>query len=265
MLPALDAPAPGARGQAVTLTVGTALGMALALVLGAGLQRVAGMGLGLVVAPSLTVLLGATLGVTVSNLAAVLTALLVWGAMRAHVDWARFVRIAPLVVLGSLVGAWVVGAASTAWLDVLVGGMVLLALAWTLRFAQRVQVHGTPAALVVGTVGGFMNTTSGVAAPAMAVYAVATDWDQRSFAATLQPIFLVANVTALVTKVGLGAVPADTIAWPVWLLVAVAVPVGVGAGAWASRRVSQGAARRAAVSIAVLGAVIALVRGLLAL
>ncbi len=267
MLATTSARAPPGPGAGVlTLTVGTALAIATALVLGALLQRVAGMGLGMVVAPSLTVLLGATLGVTVSNVAAVLTALLVWSAMHRDVDWGRFVRIAPLIVVGSLLGAWVVAVFSAAWLDVLVGATVLLALLWTLRWADRVQVRGTPAALLVGTAGGFMNTTSGVAAPALAVYAVATDWDQRSFAATLQPIFLVANLTALITKVSVGAIPPDGGApWQAWLLVVLGVLTGVGLGAVAARHVSARAARHTAITIATVGGVVALGRGLLAL
>lgn len=266
MLARAVAPSPAPGATVLTLTVGTGLAITTALVLGALLQRVAGMGLGMVVAPSLTIVLGATLGVTVSNVAAVLTALLVWGAMHAHVDWGRFVRIAPLVVVGSLAGAWVVDVFSAAWLDVLVGATVLLALLWTLRWADRVQVRGTPAALLVGTAGGFMNTTSGVAAPAMTVYAVATGWEQRSFAATLQPIFLVANLTALVTKVWVGAIPPDGGApWQAWLLVVLAVLAGVGLGGMAARHVSARTARHTAITIAMVGGAVALGRGLLTL
>ncbi|MCE0485312.1 sulfite exporter TauE/SafE family protein [Ornithinimicrobium sediminis] len=245
------------------MSVPVLLAMALALLVGSALQRIAGMGMGMVVAPSLTVLLGAATGVAASNVAAVLTALLILVVLRGDVDWGRFAGIAPLMVVGSVVGALVILVLDASWLDVLVGSTMLLALAWSMTVGPRVRVHGTGAALTAGAAGGFMNATAGIAGPAMTVYALATDWGQRSFAATLQPIFLLANLAALVSKAAVGAIPLDAgLPWAAWLLVAVSVPVGVLLGGVASRWVGLRAARRAAVTIAVVGAVITLGRGL---
>ncbi len=239
------------------------LAIAVALLAGSALQRIAGMGFGLVVAPVLTVVLGATTGVTISNAAAVFNAALIWGALRSDVDWRRFTRIAPLILLGSVLGALTMRAISSVWLDVMVGGSVLLALIWTLLVGARVGIRGTPGAWVAGTVGGFMNTTAGVAAPAMAVYAVATGWGQRSFAATLQPIFLVANLVALLTKASVGAIPVGGgVPWWIWVVVVTAVPGGVAVGALVSRRVSSRSARVTAITIALVGGAVTLLRGL---
>ena len=240
----------------------SALAVLAAVLVGASLQRIAGMGLGLVVAPLLSVLLGAAAGVTISNTAGALSSLLVLIALRGDVDWRRYARMAPLIVVGSVLGALTVRAISSAWLEILVGGTVLLALGWTLIFGARVRPQGAAAALGAGTMAGFMNTTAGVAAPAMTVYAVATDWHQRSFAATLQPVFLTASICALASKTALGAVPLGAgVSWWVWLEVLAAVPVGVGLGQLGSRWVSTAVARRTAVTIAVLGAVLTLARG----
>lgn len=243
-----------------------ALVILAAVLVGATLQRIAGMGLGLVVAPLLSVLLGPVTGVLISNAAGGFSALLVLVVLRGDVDWRRFTRMAPLIVLGSILGALTVRAIGSAWLEILVGATVLLALSWTLLVGARVRPQGVSAALGAGTAAGFMNTTAGVAGPAMTVYAVATDWQQRSFAATLQPVFLLASVSALVSKGALGSVPAGGVApWWVWAMVAVAVATGVGLGGVGARWVSSGTARRAAVSIAMLGAVLTLARGVGAL
>ncbi|MCF4121682.1 sulfite exporter TauE/SafE family protein [Antribacter sp. KLBMP9083] len=235
-----------------------------AVVLGAALQRVAGMGLGMVAAPVLTVLLGPAAGVLTSNGAAIVTALLVLGALHARVDWGRVAALTPLVLLGSVLGALTVRAASAAWLDVLVGGSVLLALAATLALRRRVRVEGRPASLVTGLAAGFMNTTCGVAAPAWTAYALATRWEHRSFAATLQPLLLVANVTSLATKLLLGAVPpADIPAWWTWPVLAVAVVGGVALGSVLARVVPTRVAAALAVTVAVAGATTALVRGVM--
>lgn len=238
----------------------------VAVVLGAGLQRVAGMGVGMVAAPVLTVFLGASVGVLVSNVAAVVTALLILRALRDGVDWRRVVTILPLMLVGSVLGALTVREADTAWLDVIVGGSVLLALGASAVLRRRVRIKGRPVAVVTGLAAGFMNTTSGVAAPAWTAYALATRWDHRSFAATMQPLLVVMNVMSVVTKLSLGAIPAGSApAWWVWPVLLAAVLGGVAFGNLLARRLSTRTASRLAVTVAVAGAVTALTRGLLAL
>ena len=239
------------------------LAIVVALVVGAGLQRIAGFGLGLVVAPPLTLLLGPALGVTLSNAGMVAATLLVLGALRADVDWRSFVRLAPLIVAGSAVGALVVLRVSPAWLEVLIGTVILLALTLTLGVKGRVRVRGRAAAAAVGFVSGFINTTAGVAGAALTAYAVATRWDQRTFAATLQPILLLANLSALAGKSLLGAVPTDVgLPWWIWPAALVSVIAGVLAGGVLTRWISSFWARRVAVALAGLGALSTLLRGL---
>lgn len=231
--------------------------------LGATLQRVAGLGLGLVAAPILSLLLGPVVGVTLSNVGAVAGALLIWGAMRRSVDWSRFWHVAPLLVVGSVIGAAVVRAADPAVLNVVLGGSVLAALgaSWLLR--RQAAVGGRGAGWGAGVIGGFMNTTAGVAGPAMTVYALATRWDHRSFAATLQPLFLCANATSVVTKLAVGTgIPPGSVPWTVWPAVVAGVAAGVLAGGLLARRVPQHRGRAVAVSVALTGGAVVLVRGL---
>lgn len=236
-----------------------------AVALGAALQRVAGMGLGMSVAPVATVLIGPVAGVMASNVAAIVAAAILAIMLRGDVDWRRFWTLVPLLLVGSVVGALVVRHVSTAVLDVVLGASVLVAIAAVLGTRRRLTVTGRGAVVVSGAVAGFMNTTAGVAGPAMAVYAVASRWDQRSFAATLQPIFLLANSASVVTKVVVGATPAEgLVPWWTWLAMCVAVPVGIAAGSVVSGRVGMGTARRVAIGVAATGGLVALVRGLLA-
>ena len=234
---------------------------------GALLQRVAGMGLGMVAAPLCTLLLGPVAGVTVSNIAAVVVALLVLGALRGDVDWRRYGRLAPLILVGSVVGALAVRSAPKAWLDVLVGGSVLLALVATALLGRRTALgHRGATSFVTGLVAGFMNTTAGVAGPAMKAYALATRWDQRAFAATLQPIFFTANLASVITKTSLGAGPEPgLLPWWAWPALAAAALAGVALGRLVARRLPMRTAARVATTVAVAGAVTALVRGLVTL
>lgn len=248
------------------MTAAVLAAMCAAVIAGAALQRISGMGLGLVVAPSLTLLVGPAVGVTLSNVVAVVTAVLVLVAMRGDVDWRRWGRLAPLVVVGSCVGAAAVGAFREAWLDVVVGSSVLLAMAASAVLARRRRLDGPGAGVAAGLAAGFMNTTSGVAAPAMTAYALATRWEQRSFAATLQPVYLAANATSLLVKASSGAVPLGALpsGWVCGLVVA-AAPVGVVLGRVLAARVPATAARRLAVGVAAAGGALACLRGLLAL
>jgi uncharacterized protein len=249
------------------MTAGALLLICAVVLAGALLQRVAGMGMGLVAAPLLTLLLGPVAGVTVSNMAAVVVALLVLGALRGDVDWRRYARLAPLILVGSVVGALAVRSAPTAWLDVLVGGTVLLALVATAMLGRRTALgHGGAGSVVTGLVAGFMNTTAGVAGPAMKAYALATRWEQQAFAATLQPVFLTANLASVITKTAAGAGPEPgLLPWWGWPAIAVAALCGVGLGRPVSRRLGLTTAARIAMTVAVVGAVAALLRGLLAL
>lgn len=236
------------------------------VVVGALLQRVAGMGLGMVAAPFLTLLLGPVAGVTLSNAAAVVVALLVLAALHKNVDWRHYARLAPLILVGSVLGALAVRSAPTAWLDVLIGSTVLLALLATAVLGRRTSLDHPAAGVGVGLAAGFMNTTSGVAGPAMKAYALATRWEQRAFAATLQPVLLTANLASLVTKTSLGARPEPgLLPWWVWVALPLSALVGVGLGAPLSRRLGLGTAARIATAVAVVGGLLALTRGLVRL
>ncbi len=245
------------------MTTGILIAIVAAFIVGAGLQRIAGLGVGLVVAPALTLVLGPALGVTLSNAGAVATTLLVLRATRRDVDWATFARLAPLIIVGSVAGSFVVLQMSTAWLEVLIGTLILLALLTTLAASGRVHLRGAGVAAIAGVAGGFMNATAGVAGPAMTTYAVATRWDQRSFAATLQPVLLLANLAALIGKSAVGVLPNDgALPWWIWVVVASAVAAGVLLGSVLSRWITTAGARRAAVTIAALGGLVTLGRGL---
>jgi len=148
------------------------------------------------------------------------------------------------------------------WLEVVIGAVLLLALA-TMLLVTDLPDLGRGAAPVAGLAGGFLNTPVGLAAPAMLLYAHATSWSQRAFAATLQPIFLTMGSVSLLTKLTLGAT-ARLPDWPVIAAAIAAVPLGVLVGGRVARRVTPTTARRVAVAVVTLGAGATLVRGLLA-
>ena len=242
-----------------------ALGVGAAVAVGACLQRISGMGVGLIAAPVLSLLLGPVDGILLVNLLAVINAATnTWG-MRADVDWKKFAPIALALVIGVVPGTWVVANAPTNVLLVLVGALLLLALSVvTLGKRYVPRVEGAVPAALSGVIGGFMNTLAGVAGPAITVYAEAARWPQRVYAATLQPIFLVAGTLSFTVKVAAGAADVRGIEPALWVATLAALAVGIGAGKRLAPRVPSTTAHKIALGLAFAGGATALVRGLLA-
>ncbi|WP_413450241.1 sulfite exporter TauE/SafE family protein [Georgenia phoenicis] len=236
-----------------------------AVVLGAVLQRTSGMGTGLVVSPTFVLLIGPVAGVMLTNVTTVVSALALAVVMRRDIDWPRFWRIAPTIVIGSVPAALLVGAVDAGWLEVVIGAALLLALA-PMALSWQLPDLGRAAAPVAGLTGGFLNTAVGVGGPAVLLYAQATRWAQRAFAATLQPVFLTMGVVSLATKTLIGAASgaAGLPQWPLVVAAVASVPLGVLVGGRVARHVTPATGRRVAVAVVVLGATATLVRGVLA-
>ncbi|MCP1388597.1 sulfite exporter TauE/SafE family protein [Corynebacterium sp. TA-R-1] len=242
------------------------IGLFLAVALGAGLQRISGMGMGLIAAPVLSLLLGPIDGIVLVNVLAVINATAnTWG-MRANIDWSKFWPIAGALIIGVIPGAWIIPRVSTAVLQILIGVLLLVALSVvTLGKRYVPRIEGVVPAAISGAVGGFMNTLSGVAGPAITVYAQAARWDQRTYAATIQPIFLVGGALSFLGKELSGAADMGGIHPAVWAATLLGLLLGVIVGKALAPRVPAPKARRIALGLAFFGGATALVRGLFAL
>ncbi|NHU45512.1 MULTISPECIES: sulfite exporter TauE/SafE family protein [Rhodococcus] len=217
--------------------------VAAAVMVGAVLQRLSGTGLALVSAPLLTLLLGPATGVLLVNLCSICSAALIFGVVRRDVDWRRYRMLTAAATLGVLPGAVLVAAVPASWLALVVGVSVLVGLTATVLTRRRLRHHDDRRTPVVaaGFVSGLMNTTAGVAAPPMTIYALATRWPQHAFAATLQPFFLTVAGLSLITKLASGGgVHIDS---RLGLTAAAALLVGVTIGSILTGRVNPAQAR----------------------
>ncbi|MCG7428597.1 sulfite exporter TauE/SafE family protein [Dermacoccus nishinomiyaensis] len=240
-----------------------------AILVGAVLQRLSGSGMGLVLAPTLTLIMGAAHGVLLANATTTVSGLLLTLTLRRDVDWRRTGIICACVVPGALVGAVVVREVSAAWLQVVVGVAVLGAIGFTVgadRLGRLPHVTSAWPTPVAGVIGGFFNTLCGVSAPVLVIHSRLTRWEHRSFAATLQPIFMTMGAISVIAKTTLGSTGSIELP-PWWLmpLVVVLVLIGVRIGEGLTPRVTTAQAKRLAMALAALGGASALVRGLLTL
>ncbi len=249
-------------------------GLAAAVLVGAGAQRITGLGFALVASPFIVLVLGAFTGVLVVNLLGSITSALVLLQVRHDVDVRRALLLAGPAVVAVVPGAWIARQASPAVLQVVVGASVVLALLTVLAVSRRAAARGASSAgalvptarprptwaVVAGAASGLMNVTAGVGGPAITVYAVATRWQQRSFAATAQLYFTIVGAASLTAKGGLPSLSALE-----WTTAAVALAAGLALGSVLHARVSPVAARTVAVLLALVGGSATLTRGLLSL
>ncbi|CAB0554017.1 sulfite exporter TauE/SafE family protein [Corynebacterium diphtheriae] len=138
--------------------MGFALVVLMIVIIGSLLQRVSGMGLGRVE------------GILVLNILAAINAVFITINVRKHVERKKCALIGSVLILGSIPGAWLITQVSTSLLQLLVGLLLLVALALVVFGATYLPpARGKIPAIVAGIAGGFMNTLAGVAGPAITV------------------------------------------------------------------------------------------------
>ncbi|WP_027004502.1 sulfite exporter TauE/SafE family protein [Corynebacterium halotolerans] len=237
----------------------------LILIIGSCLQRVSGMGLGLVAGPFLAVFFGPVEGILVINVLAFINAAMTTLTVRKYVDWCKVALISSVLIFGSVPAALLIRVVSPGVLQVLVGGLLLVALAVVTFGQSRIpRASGRIPAVTAGVVGGFMNTLAGIAGPAITVYAQMARWDQRTYAATLQPIFMVAGAISFIIKLLMAAATLH-VDWRIWPVGVAAMLIGIGSGIIVSKYVAKKQARRIALALAAGGGLIAVVRGAMSL
>jgi uncharacterized protein len=237
-----------------------AIGLGLVVLVGASAQRVTGLGFSLVASPYMVLLLGPFHGVLVINACGAVTAFLVLTQVWRDVDLGRAVLIIGPALPAVAVGAWMARSLPAAPLAVVVGLLILAALLAVVVSERARVLRGTPGAVIAGIGSGFLNVTVGAGGPAVAVYAVSSGWAQRRFAATAQLIFGCLGVASLIAKGGRPAMAAAG-----WITVAAGLAVGILAGNRVAGRVSPEKAQIAVVALAMAGAVLTVVKGLVEL
>ncbi|GAB2623541.1 sulfite exporter TauE/SafE family protein [Pseudactinotalea suaedae] len=232
------------------------LGVIIAL--GAGLQRLSGMGFALVASPFLVLTVGPFEAVLITNVCGVISSLMNLTLMRRDVQWRRVLRFTPFALIGIGLGALVVAALPADPLAVTIGVTVLVAIGVTVLMPTRRLHDSLPISAGFGAASGFMNVTAGVGGPAMAVYAVATQWQHRHFAASAQVHFAVISLTSLLARRALPSI--DTAGW---LVTIAAILVGTFVGQRLAGRFAEATMMRVVIVLATAGALTTIVQAIL--
>ncbi|MEU0152091.1 sulfite exporter TauE/SafE family protein [Micromonospora fulviviridis] len=229
-----------------------------AVALGATMQRATGLGFALVAAPFLVVILGPFSGVTLANLLSAVINLIVLCVTARTLHRRVAVQMIAGVILALPLGVWVVRELPGRVLLVGIGLITAGSVAWVAVGQSMPFLRHRSGAMASGFASGFFNTTAGTGGPPLAVYAVSTDWEHRSFVPTVQLVGLVTNVLSLAAK------GAPVLSWRLLLACGAAMLAGIGGGHYLQRLLPQTATRRCMLALALTGSVIAIVKGLAA-
>lgn len=230
------------------------------------LQRMTGLGFAMLLAPFSVVLLGTHEGVMLTMALAVIASLLILPSMWRDVDWSKVVWLGVPAMLSVPLASWAGTLLNSAVIYLIVGALVILGLSASLvlqRFAPAVDGRG--AQVVTGVVSGAGTVLAGIGGPAMTIYGVLARWPVVPFAATLQVLWIMICVVALVFRqLLLGSQIPELPLWG-WLACAAGIAVGILIGQWGRTRVNDRVVFAIVVVVAMLGAVLSLVTGLLTL
>jgi len=241
------------------LTTGLVLA---AVVMGAGMQRVTGMGFALVAAPFLVLLLGPVEGVVLVNVCGAVTAGAIIFRVVKDIDWKRYAALAASALLGIIPAAILIRLIPAPVLEISIGVILAVGLTVLLVLKSATLPQRRRYLLTAGGLSGFMNTAAGVGGPAVSMYSIATRWQHKSFAATMQPYFFTIGTFSLISKAITAPATFPVLPLAMWLAVAVACLAGLVLGDLASKHVPARAAQFLLIILAYLGAAATIIRGI---
>ncbi|UAA38623.1 sulfite exporter TauE/SafE family protein [Paraneptunicella aestuarii] len=139
---------------------------AVALLLGCTVQTAVGFGMALVAAPIIVVLNPLWVPYVLAVTALVLSLGNTWN-QRQHVQWRQIVPPMISRIPGTMLGTWILMTLDTEWLQILVAGMVMLAILVTLKLKPFPST--TTNMSIAGFVSGITGTTTSIGGPPMAL------------------------------------------------------------------------------------------------
>lgn len=230
----------------------------LVLFLAAAAHAVTSFGYVMLSVPLLAIIFDPHTAVASSVAAGTIVALSAWRRERRHVDPVAMRRLAVAGLAGVPLGLWVFAVVDEHLLLVVIGVITIVT---TVVLAARVRLpSGRATDVAAGVASGVLVTTTGTNGPPLVLALQAKRLDPRTARATLQALFTVQGVVAVV---GLGL--AGQISWLVVTILAlsiVATLLGWRVGDAVFRRLSADQVRMVILVVLLVSGVTLLVRGL---
>ncbi len=241
----------------------TLLIIALAIIVGATIQRLSGTGIGIVTSPFLTALIGPISGVLITNLVGLLGALMMIYPLRHYIEWKKYAIITFSGFLGMIPGLWLINHLPTGWLKIIIGGFVFFSLITTLGVKNLPAFTGEKWRILAGVFSGFSSISAGMSGPALVLYSRISKWKQENFAATMQPTFATFATLSVALKLMSGvSLPENISLTAIAIISVVSIFIGTHLGDWLSAYIKPIQARNMALFLATVGAIVAIYTGL---
>ncbi len=217
-------------------------------------QGIVGFGYSLVSVPVQVLLFGPTNGVRLTNQLAILANLSMLSREREHIHWGEAMRLLVPGLVALPFAAWLAHHASATALGAIAGTVTVVCVVILAKGYRAARLRGPGGAIAAGALSATMNTLAAVGGPAVAMYAVNSEWPTNQMRATFQVLFVAQNVLAVVARGAFGV--------PWWFGVALgtAVIVGTNAGLRVVGHLSESLVRRAVFVVAGAGGVAAIVK-----
>lgn len=220
----------------------------------------------MVLAPFMVLIFGPHSGILLVNMCAAVSSTIMFTRVWRDTDWRMYRSLTIPAILASIPFSILAFVLPAAPLEIGVGVLLLAALITSLvMHLGSVTMDGRGLRFVTGLSSGMTNALAGIAGPTVSVYAIVSRWEQRPFAATIQPYFATVGLVSMITKSVV-----DPGQWPplngwMWVAIVFAIVGGMLLGERIGKHVHDRVARRAVIVIAFLGAGATLVKGLTAL
>lgn len=240
------------------LTVGTVVAVTCGSLIGMTVQRSAGLGFSLIAVPVFGIALGTYEAVHLANMLAVAVTLVVFASTWRGVELRKVCILAGVGALAVIPGVLLARKLPQAELQLFAGAVITLSVLLLVRRSPPTWHQGRWSLHGVGAAAGFLNATAGAGGPPVATYAAASQWSPVNFVPTLQLSILAISVQSTLVK----GIPSTSP--QLWLLAGIGLFAGRVLGGILARRVSPRILLRIALTIALLGGISLMSRGLLA-
>jgi hypothetical protein len=242
------------------------IGILLLCFVATALQRITGLGFAMLSAPFAVVALGTHQGIMLITLLAVVASLLMLPSMWRDIDWSRVAWIGLSATASIVPAAWLGAHIDGALIYLLVGVLVIIGLGVALLMQSTAEpITHRPAQILTGVGAGAGGVLAGIGGPAMTIFGVLSRWPIASFAASLQPMWVMIASATLVGRWWFMGSTLPELSWWMWLLAVVGIAVGMWAGQRALGKVNDRIVFGIVVVLAMTGAILSVITGVMEL
>lgn len=242
------------------------LGILLLTFIATALQRITGLGFAMLSAPFAVVVLGTHQGIMLITVLAVIASLLMLPSMWRDIHWSRVLWIGIPAMVSIPFAAWVGTLIDGSIIYLLVGVLVIVGLgAALLMRGSGEPVTSRSAQIVTGVGAGAGSVLAGIGGPAMTIFGVVSRWPVASFAASLQPIWVMCCTAVLISRSTFMGSTLPALDWWTWVIAALGIAVGMRVGQRAVGKVNDRVVFGIVVVLAMTGAVLSVITGIMQL